>query len=166
MLRVSATTGDLPRKLAERLASEFFGQPMRYVEHHRDTSESSIQRLITALLDADDDRLALVEAVFDNSPLPESPRIIVSDFTRGGIASALQVLGSRVGALFDSIHDIRQLEVRWQGSCVPLCFPVVDGLRVVQVWDSRIDNNVAERFAEFMRDDFGLEVLSVETRRA
>ena len=165
IVRVSATDGDLPRKVAERLASEFFAQPVHYQEDHQATAEASIQAFITALLDPEDTRLTVVEAVFDNGPLPNSPRVIVTDFTTGDIAPALHFLETHVGAVFENLDDVRKLKVSWEGHRIALCFPLVAGLRVVHFWDSRIDNNRAASFARFMREEFGLEIRSVETRR-
>ncbi len=166
MVHLSATTGRLAHKIAEGLAGDFFGQPIRYVEDLRATSEAAIQRLVTTLLDSQDERLALVESVFDNSSLPGSPRIILTDFTRGDIAPAVHALQMRVGPLFDDLDHIPKLKVSWRNHRVPICFPVIGGIRVVQFWDSRIDNNTATRFAAFMLDEFGIEVRSVETGRA
>lgn len=165
LVHLSATTGKLAHKVAESLATAFFGEPIRYVEDLRATSEAAIQRLVTTLLDSHDERLSLVESVFDNSSLPGSPRIVITDFTRGDIAPAVHALQMRVGPLFDDLDHIPKLKVAWRNHRIPLCFPVIGGIRVVQFWDSRIDNNTATRFATFMVEEFGIEVRSVETGR-
>jgi len=164
-LGLSAATNTLPRRIADHLATRFFGAPCRYVEDHRATADSAIRAFLNALLDPAEQRLVLVEACFDNAPLAGSPRVIVTDFTNGGITPAITQLEALVGDVFQNLDDVRKLKVQFEGSRIALAFPVIDGVRVVHFWDSRIDNNRARAFSRFMFEQFGLELRSVETRR-
>jgi len=47
---------------------------------------------------------------------------------------------------------------------VTLFFPKRDGAHVVEFGDSRLDNNQAARFVDFMSVEFGLDVRSTERK--
>lgn len=164
-VRLSASTGLLSRQVADHLASAFFGQPCRYIDDHRPTSDSAIQNLLSGLLSGAPLGLKMVELVVDNAPLGGLPRLSITQMDSESIAPAVAELEARFGGLLTRVDDIRRIKVCYQGSRINLSFPQVGGQRVVHFGDARLDHDRAAAFQDFMLREFGLQVRSSENQR-
>jgi hypothetical protein len=163
-VRISSTTSEQPRRVADRLASAYFNAPCTYVDDGATVERAQIENLIAAVSDPADDRLPIVELLVKNCALAGRERLMLSNESDGDIIASIDDFEARIGGLFDNIEDIIRIKVRFERRRVTLFFPKRDGAHVVEFGDSRLDNNQAARFVAFMSDEFGLNVRSTERK--
>ncbi len=163
-VRISSTSSDLPRRIADRLATVYFGQECHYVDDRPAVERSQVENLLAAITDPEDGRLPIVELLVENCPLAGRKRLMLSEDDKGDIIEAIDDFEARVGPLLDNIDDIARLKVRFNGNRISLFFPKKNGVRVVEYGDGRLDNNKCEAFVAFMLDEFGIEVRSTEKK--
>ena len=164
-VRISSVTSELPLRIANHLASAYFGVECGYEDDLRGASRSAIENLIAAITDPDDDRLPIVELVLDNAPLNGSPKLMVSALPGENAIEALDGLEEAIGdSLFENLEDIARIKVQFGDNRISLFFVKEDGQWSVQYSDGRIDKNKCEEFANFMLDTFRIEVRSTEMK--
>ncbi len=161
---ISSTTSELPRRVADRLASAHFGESCRYQDDQPEVERRQVENLLGAITDPDDGRLPIVELLVDNAPLAGRKKLMISEDGEGDIIEAIDDFEARVGNLLDDPDDIARIKVRFQGRRVSLFFPKRDSIRCVEYGDGRLDNNRCLAFEAFMRSDFGIVVRSTERK--
>ena len=161
---ISSTTSELPRRVADRLASAYFGESCRYQDDQPEVERRQVENLLGAITDPEDGRLPIVELLVDNAPLAGRKKLMISEDGDGDIIEAIDDFEARVGNLLDDLDDIARVKVRFQGRRVSLFFPKRDGIRCVEYGDGRLDNNRCRAFEAFMRSAFGIVVRSTERK--
>ena len=163
-VRISSTTSSVPRRIADRLASVYFGRPCTYEDDQPAVRHAQVENLLAAITDPDDGRLPIVELLIENSPLAGGQQLMLSAKGKDDIIEQIDDFEARVGDLLEEVDDIARVKVRFGTNRVSLFFPKLDGVRVVEFGDSRLDNNKCAAFVELMRDGFGIEVRSHERK--
>ena len=161
-VRISSTTSELPRRIASLLATAYFSELCFYVDDQTEVHEAQIGNLLAAITDPMDGRLPIVELLVKNSPLRGRKRLCLCTDEVGDVIESIDDFQAQVGSLLDDVDDIVRIKVRYQGRRVSLFFPVRDGRRTVEFGDGHMDNNLADRFVAFMREEFQLAVRSTE----
>jgi hypothetical protein len=161
---ITSTTSELPRRIADRLASVYFGASCRYQDDQPEVERRQVENLLATITDPDDGRLPIVELLVDNCPLAGRKKLMISDDGDGDIIEAIDDFEARVGGLLDNIDDIARVKVRFEGHRVSLFFPKKDGVRSVEYGDGRLDCNKCSAFEAFMHSDFGFKVRSTERK--
>jgi hypothetical protein len=161
---ISSTTSELPRRVADRLASAYFGESCRYQDDQPEVEHRQVENLLGSITDPDDGRLPVVELLVDNAPLAGRKKLMISEDGDGDIIEAIDDFEARVGNLLDDPDDIARIKVRFQGRRVSLFFPKRQGIRCVEYGDGRLDNNRCLAFETFMRSAFGIVVRSTERK--
>ena len=163
-VRISSTTSEVPRRIAERLASAYLGCVCCYEDDKPAVQHAQVENLLAAITDPEDGRLPIVELQIDNSPLTGGEQITLSAKGEADIIRQIDDFEGKVGDLLEEIDDIARIKVRFGSNRVSLFFPKIDGVRVVEYGDARLDDNKRTAFVALMRDSFGIAVRSTERR--
>ena len=163
-VRISSTTAEAPRRIAEALASAYLGCPCTYEDDKPAVHHAQVENLLAAITDPDDGRLPIVELQVDNCPLTGGEQITLSAAGEADIIRQIDDFEGKVGDLLEEIDDIARIKVRFGSNRVSLFFPKIDGVRVVEYGDARLDDNKRTAFVALMRDSFGIAVRSTERR--
>lgn len=164
-IRISSVTSELPLQIANRIASAYFGDEIRYEDDLRGTSRSAIENLLAAVTNPEDGRLPIVELALDNAPLRGSPKLTISAPPGEDAVAAIDAFEDATAEdLFEQMEDIARIKVQYGDNRISLFFAKEDGAWNVQFSDGRIDKNKCEEFAAFMRDTFRIEVRSTEMK--
>ncbi len=163
-VRISSTTSEVPRRIADRLATVHFGRDCAFEDDKPAVHHAQVGNLLAAITDPGDGRLPILELLVDNAPLAGGEQLMLSAKGKADIIRQIDDFEARVGDLLEDIDAIARVKVRFRGNRVSLFFPKIDGVRVVEFGDGRLDNNKCAAFTELMREDFGIEVRSTERK--
>lgn len=164
-VRVSAKTSELPRHLAEAIATAWFEEECSYVDDLAPAEPASLRRMVEALVTRQVDGLRLVELAVRSAPLKGAPELILrASSLDGDIAEAVHDFEERVGPLLDRLDDVVHLKVVFGGRRIEVDFPHVGGRPVARFADGRLDRHAAEAFRAFVGREFGLPLHSMESR--
>ena len=162
-VRVSAQTADLPRQLADAIATAWFGQTCTFVEDLAPTEPACLRRLVAALVSRRVRDLRLVELAVRNAPLQGAPDLIVRTRDEGAdIADAVAHFERTMGPLFERLHDILLLRVVFEDRRVDLDLEAINGRSAVRFSDGRLDRHAAARFRACVEREFGIQVSTME----
>jgi hypothetical protein len=166
-VRVSAKTVELPRKLAEAIATAWFQEECTYVDDLAPAEPASLRRMLAALVTRQVDGLRLVELAVRGAPLKGAPDLVLrASSLDDDIAEAVHDFEARVGPLLDRLDDVVHLKVLFGGRRIEVDFPHVGGRPVARFADGRLDRHAAEAFRAFVEREFGLPLHSMESRCA
>lgn len=167
-LKVCSQTSEIPREVANRIATAYFGQEVRYVDDHQAAPEAAIENFLAAITDPDDGRLPILELVATNSPLTGSHKIMITNDGDRDIIDGIDDFEQRVGPILDDLDNIARIKVAFsngkQANRLSMFFARKNGIRVVQYDDGRVDNNRCAAFERFMKDEFGINIRSTENK--
>jgi hypothetical protein len=166
-VRVTARTGELPRRLAQHIASAWFSAPVSYRDDLVPAEPAALSRLVDALLTSNVPDVRLVEVAARNTPVVGAPLLVVrASGPRADVAASVMDLETRVGPLVRRVEDIEHLKVEFNGRMIEIDFPIVGARPLARFADGRLDRHAAERFRSFVEASFGLPLHSMETRCA
>ena len=167
-LKVSSMTSEVPRLVADRISSAYFGQDVHYVDDHQAASDAVIENFLAAITDPDDDRLPILEVVVNNSPLRGGHKVTITNESDRNIIDGIDHFEEMVGDLLSDLDNLARIKVAFgkgkRKNRISLFFPKKNGVRVVQYNDGRLDNNRCAEFERFMQDEFGITVRSTENK--
>lgn len=167
-LKVSSMTSEVPRQVADRIASAYFGASVHYVDDHQAATEAVIENFLAAITDPDDDRLPILEVVANNSPLRGGHKVTITNESDRNIIDGIDHFEEAVGDLLDDLDNLARIKVAFgtgkKKNRISLFFPKKNGVRVVQYDDGRLDNNRCTEFERFMQAEFGITVRSTENK--
>jgi len=167
-LKVCSVTSEVPRLVADRIASTYFGSNVHYVDDHQAASEAVIQNFLAAITDPQDKRLPILELVAQNSPLRGSHKVMITNEDDRDIIDGIDHFEEAVGGLLDDLDNLARIKIAFvtgkRKNRIALFFPRKDGVRVVQYDDGRLDNNRCAEFERYMKGEFGINVRSTESK--
>lgn len=164
-VRVSAKTSELPRHLAEAIASAWFQEECSYVDDLAPAEPASLRRMVRALVTRQVESLRLVEIAVRSAPLAGAPELVMRAASLDDdIAAAIDDFEERVGPLLDRLDDVVHLKVMFGGRRIEVDFPHVGGRPIARFADGRLDRHAAEAFRDFVGREFGLPLHSMEAR--
>ncbi len=158
---------DIPVILANRIASEFFGTAVDYINESVFTYADVVQDFLTSLVHEPDD-LPLVEVVAKNCGIQNAPQIRMNDTQNQSLAPALRHFATAFGNPLDHVQDIDSLKVHRFERRVKLIFergPGEDEL-IVRYGDQPLTGRERREFERHMHERYGITVLSTEKRYA
>jgi len=167
-LKVSSMTSEVPRQVADRIASAYYGATVHYVDDHQAATEAVIENFLAAITDPDDDRMPILEVVANNSPLRGGHKVTITNENDRNIIDGIDHFEEVVGDLLGDLDNLARIKVAFgknkRKNRISLFFPKKNGVRVVQYDDGRLDNNRCAEFERFMQDEFGITVRSTENK--
>ncbi len=164
-VRITSQTSTIPRQVADRIASGFFGAECHYVDDDRAVDENLVRDFIDALLDPlHPSGMQILEVVVENSPLPGGHKLMITNSGQTDVIDGIDGFEEMVGELFDNLDNLFRIKVGYADHRLSVFFPKRNGIRVVEYGDSRMDDNRCREFEHFMVDKFGLEVRSTEAK--
>jgi hypothetical protein len=167
-LKVCSMTSEVPRLVADRIASAFFGADVHYVDDHQAASEAVIENFLAAITDAGDGRFPILEVAAANSPLRGGHKVVITNESDRNIIDGIDHFEEAVGELLGDIDNLARIKVAYctgkRKNRISLFFPKKNGMRVVQYDDSRLNKNRCAEFERFMQDEFGITVRSTENK--
>jgi len=167
-LKVSSVTSEVPRQVADRIATAYFGANVHYIDDLQAASDAVLENFIAAITDPEDDRLPILELVVKNSPLRGGHTVKITNESDRNINDGIDHFEEAVGALFDELENVSRIKVAFtcnkKKNRISLFFPKKNGVRVVQYDDGRVDKNRCAAFEKFMKDEFGITIRSTECK--
>jgi hypothetical protein len=168
VLKVSSQTAEIPREVANRIASAYFAQDAHYVDDHQAAPDAAIENLLNAITDPSDGRLPILDVVVENSPLTGSHKLMITNESDRNIIDGIDDFEQRVGPILNDLDNIARIKVRFgddkRMNRLSMFFPKKNGVRVVQYDDGRLDNNRCAAFEQFVKDEFGINIRSTENK--
>ena len=164
---ISSVSVSVPLRIADRLASSYFGRTCEYENESQITYAKQIERLLGLLQRAESEELALVEIVVANSPLDGSPKIKITDPDSNPIGDAITHFEKAVGSVLSDVGHIESIKVHYRRKRISLIFEGQEGTQdeyVVRYSDHRLNAPERRLFEQHMRDTHGIPVLSTEKR--
>ncbi|MBI2895547.1 MAG: hypothetical protein HYY06_18465 [Deltaproteobacteria bacterium] len=167
-LKVCSVTSEVPRLVADRIATAFFGSDVHYVDDLQAASDAAIENFLAAITDPGDGRLPILEIVAANSPLRGGHKVTITNESDRNIIDGIDHFEEAVGDLFDDLDNLARIKVAFvsgkRKNRISLFFPKKNGTRVVQYDDGRLDKNRCAEFERFMQDEFSIKVRSTESK--
>lgn len=166
-LKVCSVTSEVPRQIADRIASGFFGRKVHYVDDHQEAPEAVIENFLAAITDPEDDRLPILEIIVENSPLEGGHKVMITNEKDRNIIDGIDHFEEAIGEILDDLDNLARIKVAFgdkKKNRISLFFAKKNGVRVVQYDDSRLDNNRCAAFEHFMKEEFGIVVRSTENK--
>ena len=167
-LKVCSQTSEVPREIASRIATAYFGQHVRYVDDLQAAPEAAIENFIAAIMDPEDGRLPILELSVANSPLTGGHKLLITNDGDRNIIDGIDDFEERVGPILDDLDGISRIKVAFgdtkRMNRISMFFPRKNGTRVVQYDDGRLDNNRCGAFEAYIADQFGITVRSTENK--
>ena len=162
-VRISGRTSELPRRLAQGIASAWFATSVVFRDDLVPAHPASLRRLVDALLTGTVTDVRLVEVAVRNAPVTGAPLLIVrAAGPRCDVAGSVADLEGKVGPLIERVADIEHLKVEFNRRIIEIDFPLVGDQPLVRFADGRLDRHAAERFRLFVEQAFGLPMHSME----
>jgi len=153
-------------EIANQLASVYFGKAVEYTNETEVTYAKQLDRLLSRLCNGKDETLEWVELLFGNSPLDGAPKIKIS--AQNAIGPAIQHFETAVGGLLGHLDCIESIKVRFAKKRVSVIFEreedYEDDEFVVRYSDHRLNVFERRKFENYMRDEYGIPILSTEKR--
>jgi hypothetical protein len=162
---VSGTTIELPRKIAEVVASGWFGEAVRFSDVVETAKPESVKRMLSALANGQVAELTLVELGARNTPFAGSPEITlkVSSQDLGPTLAEFRALGRPLAVTPEDVVFIR---VRFGARCVLIDFPKQGDDVIVRFADGRLDKDEARALQELLDRHFAIKPVSSEAKVA
>lgn len=162
-VRISGRTSELPRRLAQGIASAWFATSVTYCDDLVPAHPASLRRLVDALLTGTVTDVRLAEVAIRNAPVIGAPLLIVrAPGPHCDVARSVADLEGRLGPLIERVADIEYLKVEFNRRIIEIDFPLVGDQPLVRFADGRLDRHAAERFRLFVEQAFGLPMHSME----
>ena len=161
---VSGTTIELPRQLAEAVASTWFGEALRLVDVVETAKPASVKRMLTALATGQVPELALLEMGARNTPFAGCPEItlkVAEDL--GRTLDDFASVGRPIGMVPEDVMFIR---VRFGARVVHIDFPKKGDDVIVRFTDGRLDKDEARALQELLDRHFAIKPVSSEAKVA
>ena len=165
---ISSRSTTLPLKIANRLASAYFGGKQEYENEVQVTSEQQIVKFLDRLRmdQCIDDGFTLVEVAVRNSPLNGSPGLRISSEDSESIAESIRHFEKVVAKIMDKVGLVKSIKVLYADKRVMMKFESPDGVGqgyVVRYQDAVLNAKERDAFLSILREEpYGLRVLSTE----
>lgn len=159
-------------EIANRIASAFYAQALRYEDVTEISHEAQIRRFLTLLQNDEARDLCLVELRVQNSPLHGAPVIDISNKDNLSIGPALAQLAQAFKWRMDDVRRIPRLKVLFNDKRVSMEIePVGNGLSdertfVLRYRDQSLTLGERQVFEALIEQDHGIKVVSTEKRGA
>jgi len=165
-LLICSDTPTVPTVLANRIASEYFGEKVEYENESIETDEEAVAGFLQSLLD-DPDKLPLVELVTKNCGLDGSPQLRLNNQEDESLAPSIANFEASFGSPIEEVEDIESIKVRVFKKRVKMIFEQNgdDESYVVRYADQPLNGKQRREFEEMMRDEHEITVLSTEKKR-
>jgi hypothetical protein len=165
---ISSRSTTLPVKIANWLASAYFGGKQEYDNEVQVTYEQQIIKFLDRLRRdrSIDDGFTLVEVSVRNSPLDGSPGLRISSEDCESIAESIRHFEKAVAQIMDKVALVKSIKVLFADKRVMMKFEPVEGVEhgyVVRYQDAVLNAKEREAFLSKLREEpYGLRVLSTE----
>ncbi|HUT56506.1 MAG TPA: hypothetical protein VNA25_01375 [Phycisphaerae bacterium] len=165
---ISSRSTTLPVKIANRLASAYFGQRQEYANEVQVTYEQQIVKFLDRLRrdQCIDDGFTLVEVSVRNSPLDGAPGLRISSEDSESIAESIRHFEKAVAKIMDRLGLVKSIKVLYADKRVMMKFEPVEGVEqgyIVRYQDAVLNAKEREAFLSRLREEpYGLRVLSTE----
>ena len=165
---ISSRSTTLPLKIANRLASAYFGGKQEYENEVQVTYEQQIVKFLDNLRrdECIDDGFTLVEVSVRNSPLDGSPGLRISSEESESIAESIAHFETAVAQIMDKVALVKSIKILYADKRVMMKFEPAGGVEqgyVVRYHDAVLNAKEREAFISKLREEpYGLRVLSTE----
>jgi hypothetical protein len=165
---ISSRSTSVPVKIANRLASAYFGGKHEYENEVQVTYEQQIVKFLDRLRrdQCIDDGFTLVEVSVRNSPLDGSPGLRISGEDCESIAESIRHFERVVAKIMDKIALVKSIKVLYADKRVMMKFEPAEGVEqgyVVRYQDAVLNAKERDAFLAKLREEpYGLRVLSTE----
>jgi hypothetical protein len=165
---ISSRSTTIPLKIANRLASAYFGGTHEYDNEVQVTYEQQIVKFLDRLRrdQCIDDGFTLAEICVRNSPLDGSPGLRISSDDGDSISGAIRHFETAVAKIMDKVSLVKSIKVLYADKRVMLKFEPVEGVEqgyVVRYQDAVLNAKERDAFLAKLREEpYGLRVLSTE----
>jgi hypothetical protein len=166
-VNISSESPSIPLEIANRIVTEYYGTSCQYDNESEITYAKQIERFLKNLSGKQTGDLLLVELVARNSPLAGSPKIKITDPDSKPIGPAIAHFEKAVGNLLGAVEQLESVKVYFKKKRVSVIFEEVEGQQgeyVVRYSDHRLNGFERKPFEDFMRQAYGIPVLSTEKR--
>lgn len=165
---ICSESPDVPLHLANRIASAYFGEKVRYDNESISSPGDSVRAFVASLINTPE-RLPLVEVTVANSPLDGGVQLRLKDPNKKSIAPAVCHLTALSGVdPLAEVSDIESMKVHRFEKLVKLIFEpsgATDEV-VVRYSDQPLTGKERREFELEMEHDYAIKVLSTEKRYA
>lgn len=156
-LRLVSATPALPRRLADALASAWFGRPCRYVEDLLSAHPAAVRRLVSAAVRGRAQGLRLIEVVVRRAPLAGQPGLSLrAQQADHDIAPALAQFEAHIGPVVSDPDRMQLLRLAFGDREVVVAYPGDGAPPSVRFSDRRLPLRDAEAFRALVAAQFGL----------
>lgn len=156
-LRLVSATPALPRRIADALASAWFGRPCRYAEDLLSAHPAVVKRMVGALVAGTAPGLRLVQIDVREAPLAGQPDLILRASGRHpDLRPAIESFEATAGSLLEEPCRIRTVTLSFGSREVLIEFPPENGPPLVRFSDGRLPRSDAEAFRALVAAHFGL----------
>lgn len=156
-----------PLKIANRIASAYFGGECSYDNENLLTYREQLKRLMEELQKDRSPQLRLVEFVRANSPLDSAPELRMAGVDELSLGPAIEHFNGTIGKLLEDVEQVESVKVVFCRKRVTLRFERtdrVDEAFVVRYSDQRLSPTERRQFEEYLSEQHGITALSVEKR--
>ena len=156
-----------PLKIANRMASAYFGAECAYENERLLTHRKQLKLLLRQLQDDQSPELRLVELARANSPLDGSPDLRMARAKSISLGPAIDHFDYSVGKLLVDVEHVESVKIVFCGKRVTLRFEKSDQAHdafVVRYSDQRLSPAQRHQFEDYLRNQHGITALSVEKR--
>jgi len=157
-----------PLKIANRIASAYFGVECTYENESLLTHRQQLKLLLKQLQEDQSPQLRLVELVRANSPLDGQPVLRMADAHAISLGPAIDHFDASVGnKLLEDIEHVESVKLVFCRRRVTLRFEKTDQAEdafVVRYSDHRLSPAERRQFEDYLRDHHGITALTVEKR--
>jgi hypothetical protein len=162
-VRLSSPASPLSRRLAEAVATRWFGRTVTYGDAVEPVDERKVTRVIHLLRAQEAAGMRLVEVEVRQSGLSAGVglRFFLLD-DAGDVAAGLAQYERLVAPVLGDPGNIVHLVVAWEDAHVRLVFRQEDGRAVVRMAEGRLDRHQAARFRRQFDERFGFSLLSMD----
>jgi hypothetical protein len=163
-VQISAVSPDVPLRIANLVASRFFGAPVTYENETITTPVGKIRALLATLL-AEPAVLPIVEVTVKNCGLHGGPQLRLSDQENRALSTAIEQLGGMIGSPLAHVEDIESLKVCFAKKRIKVIFEAEGEDAesfIVRYADQPLNGAQRRAFERMMADTYGVTVLSTE----
>lgn len=156
-LRLSNTHSRLARKLADAVASAWFGRPCRYVQDLLSAHPAAVKRMVGALVAGTAPGLRLVQIEVREAPLAGHPDLLLRASSRyPDLRPAIESFEATAGSLLDEPCRIRTVTLAFGSREVLIELPPENSQPMVRFCDGRLPRGDADAFRALVAAHFGL----------
>ena len=159
---------EVPLQLANRIASTYFGQRVRYANECIATDRDTLARFLKSLT-KDPAKLPLVEVAIRNSSLSGSPQLRLNSSGNESLAPALWQFSTVFRHPLERLADIESIKVFVFKKRVRLVFEPLqpEGTQyIVRYTDQPLNRRGRREFEQLMAREYGIAVFSTEKKYA